>query len=128
VNTSLKRASSSTNRIRLPVRTLRAVVVDHHSILRRRDRDGARWASGQSEGGLEEKQATPIHASAWRECLENSWTGRIARLSAARSAEKGALSPVVQAHGTTKWSLSGVSRQSLEGLFSELRPNGVLGS
>ncbi len=51
-----------------------------------------------------------------RDCLESSWTGRIARLSVARSAEKGTLSPVVQAHGTMKWSLSGVSRQSLHAL------------
>jgi hypothetical protein len=46
--------------------------------------------------------------------------GRIARLSVARSTQKGALSPVVQAHGTMKWSLSGVSRQSLEQEFSEV--------
>jgi hypothetical protein len=56
-----------------------------------------------------------------RDCLESSWMGRIARLSVARSAEKGTLSPVVQAHGTMKWSLSGVSRQSLEKEFCEVR-------
>src|SRR5215212_4005485 len=30
-----------------------------------------------------------------RDCLESSWTGRIARLSVARSAEKGVLLPVL---------------------------------
>jgi len=34
-----------------------------------------------------------IHPSAWRDCLESSWTGRIARLLVARSAQKGAFSP-----------------------------------
>jgi hypothetical protein len=54
--------------------------------------------------------------------------GRIARLSVARSAEKGTFSPVVQAHGTMKWSLSGVSRQSLEGEFCELPRKPISGS
>src|SRR5215218_11166156 len=39
---------------------------------------------------------------------------RIARLSVAPSAKKGALWPVVQSRRTTKWSLFGVSRQSLQ--------------
>ena len=51
-----------------------------------------------------------------RDCLESSWTGWIARFLVARSVEKGALHPVSQARGTTKWSPFGVSRQSLHAL------------
>jgi hypothetical protein len=47
--------------------------------------------------------------------------GCIARLLLARGAEKETFTLVVQALGTTKWSLSGVSRQSLEGKFSGVR-------
>jgi hypothetical protein len=92
---------------------------------------GPHAADRQPSGGLLPRLATVsclIHRSAWRDCLESSWMGRIARLSVARSAEKGTLSPVVQAHGTMKWSLSGVSRQSLEEEFCELHPSRILGS
>src|SRR5215208_6003092 len=64
----------------------------------------------------------------WRDCLESSWTGCIARLLLARGAENETFTLVPQALGTTKWILSGVSRQSLEGVFSELRIDGVLRS
>jgi hypothetical protein len=67
-----------------------------------------------------------IHPSAWRDCLESSWTGWIARLLLARGAEKETFTLVVQALGTTKWILSGVSRQSLEEEFSEVQdPSGA---
>src|SRR5918998_71253 len=58
--------------------------------------------------------------SSSRECLESSWKGCIARLLLARGAEKETFTLVAQALGTMKWSLSGVSRQSLEGVFSEV--------
>jgi hypothetical protein len=62
-----------------------------------------------------------IHPIAWRDCLENSWTDRIERLLVAQSVQKEAFRPVPQAHGIAKWSLFRVSRQSLEGVFSEVR-------
>ena len=51
--------------------------------------------------------------------------GWLARILIAPSVEKSALSPVVQARGTIKWSPFGVSRQSLEGVFSEVRSHAV---
>ena len=60
---------------------------------------------------LEEGGEEPLYPECWEYSIRRR--GRIARLSVARSAEKGALSPVVQAHGTMKWCLSGVSRKSL---------------
>jgi hypothetical protein len=42
--------------------------------------------------------------------------------------KKGSFRTVLWAQGTTKRSLHGVSRQSLEGVFSEVRIDGVLGS
>ena len=56
-----------------------------------------------------------------RDCLESSGTGWIARLLLARGTEKEAFHPVPWALEITKWSLSGVSRQSLEGKFSEVQ-------
>jgi hypothetical protein len=43
------------------------------------------------------------------------------RFLVAQSVEKEAFHPVARARGITKWSLSGVSRQSLEDEFSEVR-------
>jgi hypothetical protein len=79
----------------------------------------ANGGSGAPKVGAESEETRNIRTSEnypSRDCLESSRTGRIARLSVARSAEKGALSPVVQAHGTIKWSPFGVSRQSLHAL------------
>ena len=45
--------------------------------------------------------------------FEKCWTGRTARLSVARGTEKVTFTLVAQALGTTKWILSGISRQSL---------------
>jgi len=43
------------------------------------------------------------------------------RFLVAQSVEKEAFHPVPLARGITKWSLSVVSRQSLEGVFYEVR-------
>jgi hypothetical protein len=43
------------------------------------------------------------------------------RFLVAQSVEKEAFHPVARARGTTKWSPFGVSRQSLEVKFSEVR-------
>jgi hypothetical protein len=48
-----------------------------------------------------------------RDCLESSWKGCIGRLLLARGVEKETFTLVPQALGTTKWLLSGLSRQSL---------------
>src|SRR5215213_2747223 len=60
-----------------------------------------------------------------RDCLENSWTGRIERFLVAQSVEKEAFHPVPRARGITKWNLFRVSRQSLEEDFSEVRAFGA---
>ena len=64
--------------------------------------------------------------SAWRDCLESRWTGRIARLWPARSAKMRPFTLVTHSPETTNRSRVGVSRQSLEGKFCELRLHGVL--
>src|ERR687892_2116000 len=61
----------------------------------------------------------------FRDCLENSWTGRIARFLGAQSVEKEAFHPVPRARGITKWSLFRVSRQSLEEEFYEVHSVGA---
>jgi hypothetical protein len=52
--------------------------------------------------GSKIESSSSLFQTVSRDCLESSWTGRIACLSVARSTEKGTLSPVVQAHGTMK--------------------------
>ncbi len=59
--------------------------------------------------------------SSSRDCLESNWKGCIAPLLLARAVEKETFTLVPQALLTTERSLSGLSRQSLEGAFSEVR-------
>jgi hypothetical protein len=58
-----------------------------------------------------------------RDCLESSSTDRMERFLVAQSVEKEAFHPVPRARGITKWSLSGVSRQSLQRLSGKCWAN-----
>src|SRR5215212_3145221 len=68
----------------------------------------------------------PIHLSAWRNCLENRNGFRIEAPTASERGQRRLDRPPFGAKNARSRSLRPFSKQFLEGLFSEVRPNGVL--
>src|SRR5215210_4797882 len=74
-----------------------------------------------------------IHRSAWRNCLENSWTGLDRVFLVSQSRDKGALQPVFPTHRTSEWSPFGFSKQFRKGYSAKfgyriLHSHGPIGS
>src|SRR5215213_9307609 len=69
-----------------------------------------------------------IHRSAWRNCLENSWTGLDRMFFGCAKRRKGRLSPRSADSWDHKMEPIRIFQTVSEGLFSEVRLNGVLRS
>jgi len=67
-----------------------------------------------------------MHRSAWRACLENSLRVLDGLCLVLQEGEMGDFRPVLATRYTPNLGPFGLSRESLEGRFCELRPNGVL--